>query len=407
MLKSLSLVIGLLCVQWVNSQTKILFDASKSEMAGSADWIIDADLHNIFTSAGPSQVGGGSESNPQRIPTPAQSGITATTAETYWDGGLSHWAVDCVRQGYTVETLPYNGLITYGVSSNPQDLSHYKVFVVDEPNLVFSTAEKSALLNFVAAGGGLLMIADHTISDRNNDGIDSPAIWNDLMSTNPFGIQFDLVDFSQTSTNVANLPTNPLLHGTYGNVTKAQWSNGTTMTLNTTANPTVKGVVFKTGSAATGNTGVMVAMSNYMSGKVVAIGDSSIADDGTGDSGDILYDGYIADASGNHQKLLMNAIIWLATSTLAQTEFTSTVLRLQVAPNPVQGRQIQIYGAVNSLKSIEFTLVDTLGRIVKTSTYSTEGPFQMQWDVNALNAGVYFLTATTGIDKQTVRVVLP
>ena len=64
-----------------NAQIKILFDATKAEMAGNADWVIDADskLNN--------------ESNPQRIPTPAQSGITASTSETYWNGGISAWAI--------------------------------------------------------------------------------------------------------------------------------------------------------------------------------------------------------------------------------------------------------------------------------------------------------------------------
>ncbi|MBK6447323.1 MAG: hypothetical protein IPF81_19150 [Bacteroidetes bacterium] len=61
-------------------------------------------------------------------------------------------------------------------------------------------------MNYVANGGGLFMIADHTVSDRNNDGWDSPAIFNDLMTnngsvTNPFGIVFDLQNFSQTSYN--------------------------------------------------------------------------------------------------------------------------------------------------------------------------------------------------------------
>ena len=32
-----------------NAQIKILFDASKAESAGNADWVIDADLHNLYT----------------------------------------------------------------------------------------------------------------------------------------------------------------------------------------------------------------------------------------------------------------------------------------------------------------------------------------------------------------------
>jgi len=38
------------------------------------------------------------------------------------------------------------GKITYGNSSNPQDLSNYAVFVVDEPNIRFTSTEKTAIL---------------------------------------------------------------------------------------------------------------------------------------------------------------------------------------------------------------------------------------------------------------------
>src|SRR5215471_4473815 len=89
------------CSGKIKAQTgiKILFDASKAETAGNADWVIDADSHNIGYTNGPAVVGQGSESNPQQIPTPAQSGITASTSETYWQGALSAWGVDCVKQG--------------------------------------------------------------------------------------------------------------------------------------------------------------------------------------------------------------------------------------------------------------------------------------------------------------------
>ncbi|NVN94749.1 MAG: Ig-like domain-containing protein [Bacteroidetes bacterium] len=312
----------------IHAQIKILFDATKAEAAGNADWVIDADAHNIGYSSGPAVLGGGNESNPQRIPTPLQSTITSSTVGTYWQGGLSSWGIDLVKKSYVVETLPYNGSITYNNTSNQQDLSNYKVFIVCEPNILFTVAEKIAILQFVQNGGGLFMISDHITSDRNNDNWDSPLIWNDLLNNNsiqanPFGIIFDTVDFSQTSTNVANLPTDTLLHGPMGNVTSVMWSNGTSMKLNTTVNPTVKGIVYKTGSSNTGTTNVMVARANYGAGKVVAIGDSSPCDDGSGDTGDVLYDGWIADASGNHERLIINATIWLANSPSTPTSVAS------------------------------------------------------------------------------------
>jgi len=158
------------------------------------------------------------------------------------------------------------------------------------------------------------MIADHNVSDRNNDGIDSPHALNDLMSTNtvksnPFGITFNYDNFSLTSTYVSTSTTDPLLHNTYGNVTKAMWSAGCSMTISTTANSSVKGCVYKTSAQSTST--VMIAYATFGTGKVVAIGDSSIADDGTGDTGDTLYNGYTLDAGGNHRILLMNAITWM------------------------------------------------------------------------------------------------
>ena len=296
--------------------TKILFDATKAETAGNADWIIDADLFNIGYDTGIPKTGTGNEANAQRLPTPAQSGITANTSESYWKGAISNWGIDCVKRGYTVETLPYNGLITYGNTSNPQDLKNYSAFIVCEPNIRFTTAEKTALIQYVQNGGGLMMVSDHDKSDRNNDGWDSPAIWNDLMTSNsikvnPFGISFDLKDYSETSSNIANLPADSILHGPFGTVTKVQWSGGTTMTISAAANSSVKGIIYKTGSSTTGSTNVFFAHSNYGLGKVAAIGDSSPCDDGSGDNNDVLYNGYITDASGNHQKLLMNAVIWL------------------------------------------------------------------------------------------------
>ena len=317
------LVLLVLAGPMSRGQVKILFDATKAETAGSADWIVDADMANLNWS--PAAHTGTSSSyyhsNAQQVPNPPQSGITASTPETYWKGGLSAWGVDCAKQGYQVETLPYNGHITYGDATNAQDLSHYNVFIVCEPNIQFTTAEKTALVLFVENGGGLFMVADHTMSDRNGDGWDSPAIWNDFSSTNPvrlnpFGITFDLQDFSGFSTNVVATASDPIIHGTMGNVTEVQWAGGTSMTLSTADNPTVKGVVFKTGTPA-GLSSALVAYARYGSGKVAAIGDSSPCDDGTGNTSPsiTLYDGYFGDAAGNHQKLLMNITIWLATLT--------------------------------------------------------------------------------------------
>ena len=277
---------------------KFLFDASQAETAGNADWVIDED-----------------NSNPQRIPTPLQSTVTSTTAVTYWTGALSSWGIALAKKGHTVETLPSTGLITYGVTTNAQDLKNYDVFVVDEPNIRFTTAEKQAILSFVKNGGGLLMIADHTISDRNNDGWDSPAIWNDLMTnngviSNPFGFAIELTDITQLSSNVLTASTgNPILRGTEGSVTNLDFHNGATLSINRTANTTVQPLVWQNSVAQTSTTKIMCATSTYGTGRVYVVTDSSPMDDGSGAPNNTLY---VSWSLYTHTAMFMNASLWLA-----------------------------------------------------------------------------------------------
>ncbi len=274
---------------------KFLFDATKAETAGNADWVIDQD-----------------NSTPQRIPTPLQATITAGTAETYWTGAISAWGIALAKQGHTVETLPSSGSITYGNASNTQDLSRYDVFVIDEPNIRFTASEKTAILNFISNGGGLFMISDHNISDRNNDGWDSPAIWNDLMTNNgavnnPFGFSIDLTNFTQVTSNVLS-SSNPILNGSQGSVTQLEFNNGASITTSTAANASVKGLIWKSTSTQ-GSTNLMAASSTYGTGRVFVVGDSSPMDDGTGAAGNNLFNGW---GVYSHKNLFMNASLWLA-----------------------------------------------------------------------------------------------
>ena len=384
------------------SQTiKVLFDAKKAQMAGNADWVVDADLFNIGTGTGGAMTtGSGNEANPQRYPTPAQSGITATTAETFWKGGLSAWGVACAKLGYTVETLPNSGTISYGNTANAQDLANYKVYVVCEPNIKYTTAEKTALMQFVQNGGGLFIIADHTVSDRNNDGFDSPAIWNDFFNTNgiktnPFGFTFDLANFSQTTTTFANLATNTILHGSAGNPTKMKFANGTSMTLNKTANANVVGLVYKTGSSTTGTAGCMFASSKYGTGKVVGLGDSSPPDDGTGDTGDVLYNGWTVDASGDHARIIMNATIWL-TNTAARIGDDENGNFVNVWPNPFN-EELNVSFVNDQVETAVVSLYDLSGRMISSQEYQTvDGVNQITVASNELSKGSYIVTVAKG-----------
>ncbi|MCC3156163.1 hydrolase [Hymenobacter sp. 15J16-1T3B] len=273
---------------------KFLIDAGHAETAGNADWVMDVDAGVVA-----------------RYPTPAASGITSSTSETYWTGALSSWGVSLVKLGHSVEHLPAGVPITYG-TTGAQDLQNYNVFIIDEPNTLFTAAEKTALVRFVQNGGGLFMISDHDVSDRNSDGYDSPAIWNDLMSnnsvqSNPFGFSIDLNNIVETSSNVLASSTNPILNGPQGAVTQIKYSNGATITK--TSGSAAVPLVWRSTSAQ-GNTNIMCASSTYGTGRVVVIGDSSPADDGTGSPGNTVYPGWTELAS--HARFHLNASLWLA-----------------------------------------------------------------------------------------------
>jgi len=274
---------------------RVLFDNSKAETAGNADWIISTSQPDPL----------GQNANP--------------TSETSWTGALSAWGVALQRTGqYSLKTLPAGNTVTYG-GSGALDLKNFDEFVIPEPNVLFSAAEKKAILQFVQAGGGLFLIVDHTGSDRNNDGEDSVEIATDLMSNNgvdntdPFGFSIDSNDISSENPVAISSTTDPVINGSFGKVTGSIIRDGSTQTLHKTDNSSVKGLVWRTSSSQTGSTGAFFTTSTFGSGRVAVWGDSSPIDDGTGQSGNTLYDGW-NDPAGTNKALALNATAWLAGS---------------------------------------------------------------------------------------------
>ncbi|WP_163511527.1 hydrolase [Fodinicola acaciae] len=272
---------------------RILFDNSKAETAGNADWII-----------GTSQ------------PDPTGQNPSPST-ETDWTGALSAWGVALQRTGqYSLRTLPAGNTISYGNTANALDLSNFDAFVLPEPNIVLSAAEKTAVLRFVQNGGGLFLVSDHTGSDRNNDGWDSPEIINDLMTSNgvdntdPFGFSVDLKNIGSDHPVAIADSGNAVLNGPFGTVRHSLIANGTTFTLKPADNPAVKGLLYLSTSSP-GNANAFFATSTFGSGRVAVWGDSSPIDDGTGQPGNTLYDGW-SDPSADNAALALNATAWLA-----------------------------------------------------------------------------------------------
>ncbi|WP_126602696.1 immune inhibitor A [Dictyobacter aurantiacus] len=269
----------------------VLFDNAHAETAGNADWVISTSQPDPLAQ----------NPNPQ--------------VETDWTGGISAWGVALQKTGrYSLKTN--TSTITYGNSSNPQDLSHFNAFVLPEPNTLFTSSEKTAILNFVRNGGGLFMIADHTGSDRNNDGYDSLMIFNDLMNNNGvksdvFGIQFDALNISSENPSNDTPNGDPLLNGPFGTAQGSIIRNGTTETLNKTDNSAAHGIIYRNSYSNTGTTGVFFSGSAYGSGRVLAMGDSSAIDDGTCSSGNTCYNGW-NDPAAQDNILFPNGTEWLA-----------------------------------------------------------------------------------------------
>jgi len=288
----------------VAQQKTILFDAAHAQTAGNADWTLDED----------------SCGTAQRFPTPDQAGITSSTAETYWNGAHSAMGVDLVKKGFHVESLPVGARISYGDGTNAQDLSHYNVFVMPEPNIALTSAEITAIRNFVFNGGGLFMIADHAGADRNNDGIDAAGVFNLLMgSPSVFGIVYN--DNSADKTfgwfddhpdgNFTTDTTSPIIWtGTYG-VPSSTRGLGLFGSSSMTLSGAAKGHVWKTTSTHDSTTGVTFATSTYGSGRVAAIGDSSVTEDATNSCGHGTFLGY-NDPSYDNGLIMANALAWIA-----------------------------------------------------------------------------------------------
>jgi hypothetical protein len=274
----------------------VLFDAGHGQTFGNADWVISASRPDPL----------GENPNPR--------------VETDWTGALSAWGVALQKTGrYQLMTLPRGERISYGDQASRLDLANFDVFVVPEPNIRFTSAEKTAIMTFVQQGGGLFMIADHDGSDRNSDGMDSLQIWNDLISDNtvqggdPFGFRFDALDIdSDNPRDIApGAAASPVIRGPFGTVTGSIIRGGTTATIDRAANSSVQPVLYRSRADTNGSTGVFFLTSAFGKGRVAAWGDSSPIDDGTGAPGEQLFDGW-DDAGGSDAILALNATEWLA-----------------------------------------------------------------------------------------------
>lgn len=276
---------------------KILFDHTRHEEAGtSAEWVIC------------------SASEPD--PSPA-----APAAETDWNGGISAWGFDLYKAGYKVQTLPPAGRVTYGDATNAQDLSNYAVYIIPEPYLKFTAAEKQAILTFVQNGGGLFIVCNHPGAVRysGTGGTDAYTVFNDLVAVNggnPFGFTFvpghgpgdALANTTSTAFSTSTSPAaQAIVHGAYGGLGLMDFHSYSYLNFNTTQNPNVQEILH---TQISGDTGSFIVTCTVGAGRVVAISDSSPSDDGTTTtSGKALHASY---GINSNRAFYLNATTYLA-----------------------------------------------------------------------------------------------
>jgi len=379
-MKRLLIVLLFIATSAAAQQKTILFDAAHKQTAGNADWTLDEDTCGTA----------------QRFPTPDQAGITPATLETFWSGAHSAMGIDLVKKGFHVESLPIGARVSFGDSTNPQDLSHYNVFVMPEPNIALTPDEMTAIRNFVQNGGGLFMIADHAGADRNSDGIDAAGVFNALMG-NPsvFGITyndnksdkvFGWFDDAPDGNFTADA-TSPIIHGAFGVPSPSKGLGlfgSSTMTISGAA----KGHVWKTTSTHDSAIGVTYATSTFGSGRIAAIGDSSITEDATNGCGHKTFLGY-NDPKYDNGLLVANGIAWLAGGGGSQPP--------QPQPQP-SGTDTDISGWKVTQANSTLTFTIPAGTVIPANGYviiarnATKSAFESFWGVT-LGTNVVYLNS--------------
>ena len=226
-------------------------------------------------------------------------GQTAGNADWIITGANSSFADALKAKGYTVSST------TSAFTSSV--LSGYSVLVIPEPNINYTSTEKAAINSFIQNGGGVYFIADHIVSDRNNDGWDSVQIFDGSQTTAypstgswvgaTFGFYFNRNNLVQEP--ITGIQSTPLTTG----VTSVGYWNGSSIHI-TGSNSSVAADIFMSGQSDP-----IHVHGTYGTGRFAALGDSSLYDDGTGTAGDSLYDGW-TDYSDS--TLAVNTVMWLA-----------------------------------------------------------------------------------------------
>ena len=343
----------------------ILFDASHQGKA--VKWTIDDDAC-------------GSASHSQ-LPDPTS--ISEETPETFWSGALSALAIDLVKGGYAVDTLPPGGRISYGDKKNEQDLSKYSVYVIIEPKQRFLPEQIADIQKFVQAGGGLFLIGDEAV--RKVDW-DPPKILTEIGTR--FGITFNnradqplgkfddkTLNFTDRASAITGItdrgtPTNGLL-----------LTGSTSMVIGAPA----EGHAWRSTEQRGAATGVVFATATAGTGRVAALGDSAVLGDRTGCSGTNASGTYGYQESDN-RLLVLNAFDWLAGPKNGKAP------SLRITASPTDGGYAIRVESSGTLREVEYLVNGRLARTLDTP------PYVFEWNTRSLPLGDYEIQAN-GVDS--------
>lgn len=383
-----ALVLGLALGLGAQTPKKVLFDHTRHEEAGtSAEWVIC------------------SASEPD--PSPA-----APAFETDWNGGISAWAFDLFKAGYKVQSLPPAGRLTYGDATNPQDLANYAVYVIPEPYLKFTAAEKQAILSFVQNGGGLFLVGNHPGAVRYGGagGTDAFTVFNDLVAVNggnPYGFTFvpghgpgDALA-NTTSTAFAtgtSAAEQAILRGAYGSLGLMDFHSYSYLTFDTAQNPSVQEILR---TQVSGDTGSFIVTCTLGAGRVVALSDSAPSDDGTTTtSGKALHNSYTLNSN---RAFFLNATAYLA-GDAGPVAPTPVVSILAPASNPtiLAGGSVSFQGSATISDGSALTYSWSFG---DGTSAAVQGPVSHAYAAAGTYTATFTATSIQGKTASATRII--
>jgi len=186
-------------------------------------------------------------------------------------------------------------------------MSEYKAIILAEPNNPYDTNEQEAMVEFVKNGGGAFIIGDHGGADRDHDGWDAVKALNAFCGA--FGFKFAGDFFYEAPVSGSMNKEHPVMFGVRG---VGAWA-ASTFILSPTAEAQSVSLLESRRKKAP-----FIVASEVGKGRVVAIGDSSPFDDGTGSGGKKqLHDSYDSFIY-SHPQLAYNAVTWITGRTLGK-----------------------------------------------------------------------------------------